>query len=259
MIDELDRCLERWLRAAVPLPSSVAEIGFDPPEREWESRRSTPLVDLFLHTLAPSRDRAARGSRVIAHDGGLARVEQTPVIEAHYLVSVWGGGPAVEHDLLGRIMNLLSASRAIPPEHLSEAMRALRPAPTVLLASDNATTATDLWTALSVPPRPAVQLLVQTPAGAPVPVPANDPPSSLTLSTSATTLPAARSRRRRRFGQAGTDAVGGRVITRRGSAIIQDSGRYSVEADPDDPVTILPPEPARGTPADPAPPAGRDG
>ena len=245
MIDELDRCLERWLRATVPLPSSVAEIGFDPPERDWESRRSTPLVDLFLYSLAPSKDRAARGSRVVPHEGGLARVQQTPMVEARYLVSVWGGGPAVEHDLLGRIMNLLAASRAIPAEHLSEAMRSLRPAPTVSLAPDQTTSVTELFSALSVPPRPAVQLVVHTPAGAPVPVPANDPPSSLRLTTTNTTLPAARSRRRRRFGQTSSDAVGGRAIGRRGSAIIQDSGRYSVEADQDDPITI---EAPRDTP-----------
>jgi hypothetical protein len=238
VIDELDRCLERWLRAAVPLPSTVAEIGFDPPERDWESRRSTPLVDLFLYALAPSKDRAGRGSRVVPHEGGLARIQQSPMVEARYLVSVWGGGPAVEHDLLGRIMNLLAASRAIPSEHLSETMRSLRPLPTVLLAPDATTSATELWSALSVPPRPAVQMLIQTPVGAPVPVQANDPPSSLRLTTTNTTLPAARSRRRRRFGQATSEAVGGRAISRRGSAIIQDSGRYAVEADPDDPITI---------------------
>jgi hypothetical protein len=254
VIDELDRCLERWLRAAVPLPSSVAEIGFDPPERDWESRRSTPLVDLFLYALAPSKDRAARGSRVVAHEGGLARIQQSPMVEARYLVSVWGGGPAVEHDLLGRIMNLLAASRGIPDEHLSDAMRTLRPAPTVLLAPDATTSATDLWSALSIPPRPAVQMLIQTPAGAPVPVQANDPPTALRLTTTNTTLPAARSRRRRQFGQASSDAVGGRAISRRGSAIIQDSGRYAVDADPDDAIVIESPGPPRGDQA-----GGNDG
>ncbi len=248
MINELDRCLERWLRAAVPLPSSVAEIGFDAPERDWESRRSTPLVDLFLYSLTPSKDRAARGSRVIQHEGGLARVQQSPMVEARYLISVWGGGPAVEHDLLGRIMNLLAASRAIPSEHLSDGMRALRPAPTLFLAPDQTTSATDLWAGLSVPPRPAVQLLVQIPSSAPVAIPANDPPTSLSLTTTDKSLPAARSRRRRRFGQTDASAVGGRAISPRGSAIIQDSGRYSVEADADEPITIEPPErTAQGT------------
>lgn len=242
MIDELDRSLERWLRAAVPLPASAAEIGFDQPQKDWGSRRSTPLLDLFLYALAPSEDRAATGSRVVARDGGgLARQSEVPVIQARYLISVWGGGAGVEHDLLGRVVNLIAASRAIPDEFLSDALRAARPSPTLSLAPDETTTPTQLWAALSVPPRPAVQLLVQTPAGLPVSVPANDPPSSMHLITGDRRQLAARSRRRRTFGQADPSAAGGRAISRRGSALIQDSGRYSVEADPDDPIAIEPP------------------
>lgn len=244
MIDELDRCLEKWLRAAVPLPASVAEIGFDAPEKDWEARRSTPLVNLFLYSLAPSKERASTGSRVIEHDGGLAREPVMPVVDARYLISVWGGGSGVEHDLLGRVMNLLAASRAIPPEFLTEALRAARPAPILSLAPDESTSATQLWSAMSIPPRPAVQLRIQTPTGLPVPVMANDPPTSLQLFTTDRRGPAAWSRRRRRFGRTDPTAAGGRVVGRRGSAIIQDSGRYSVEADPDDEVTIEPP--ARG-------------
>lgn len=247
MIDDLDRSLERWLRAAVPLPNGVAEIGFDAPEKDWDSRRSTPLVDLFLYSLIPSKDRAATGSRVVEREGGLAREKEVPVVEARYLISVWGGGSGVEHDLLGRVMNLLAASKAIPQEFLSESLRVARPAPSVSIAPDEATTATQLWSALSVPPRPAVQLLIQTPTGLPVAVAANDPPTSMSLTTWNTQEPAARSRRRRSFGRTDPSAVGGRVLTRRGSALIQDSGRYSVEADPDDQVTVLPPERPAGT------------
>lgn len=245
MIDELDRSLEAWLRAAVPLPPGVAEIGFDPPERDWEARRSTPLLDLFLYSLSPSQDRAATGSRVIEHNGGLARERVVPVVEARYLISVWGGGSGVEHDLLGRVMNLLAASRSIPPEYLGDGLRAARPSPSLSLAPDEATSATQLWAALSVPPRPAVQLRIQTPTGLPVPVMANDPPTSMQLFTTDQRQPAAHSRRRRRFGRTDPSAAGGRVVGRRGSAIIQDSGRYSVEADPDDDVSIEPP-PAGG-------------
>ncbi len=247
MIDELDRSLERWLRAAVPLPNGVAEIGFDAPEKDWDARRSTPLVDLFLYSLVPSKERAATGSRLIERDGGLAREKPVPVVDARYLISVWGGGSGVEHDLLGRVMNLLAASKEIPAEHLSESLRSVRPAPIVSLAPDEGTTTTQLWSSLSVPPRPAVQLLVQTPTGLPVAVVANDPPTSMSLSTWNTQETAARSRRRRSFGRTDPSSVGGRVLTRRGSALIQDSGRYSVEADPGDEVTVLPPERPAGS------------
>lgn len=249
MIDELDRCLEKWIRMAVPLPGSVAEINFDPPERDWESRRSTPLLNLFLYSITPAKQNATTGSRVIEHGGGLARVREVPVVEARYLISVWGGGAGVEHDLLGRVMNLLAASRAIPSEFLSDALRAARPSPRLSLTPDEGTSSTQLWTALSVPPRPAVQLLIETPTGLPVPVMANNPPTSLQLSSTNTRQPAARSRRRRSFGRADASAAGGRAVGRRGSAIIQDSGRYSVEADPGDAITIEPP-PASVDPRD---------
>lgn len=242
MIDELDRSLERWLRAGVPLPNAVAEISFDTPDKDWDARRSTPVVDLFLYALVPSKDRAATGSRLIEHDGGLAREKQVPVVDARYLISVWGGGSGVEHDLLSKVMNLLSTSKQIPVEHLSGSLRAVRPAPSVSLAPDEATTTTQLWSSLSVPPRPAIQLLVQTPTGLPVAVPANDPPTSMSLTTWNTQETAATSRRRRSFGRTDPAAAGGRVLTRRGSALIQDSGRYSVEADPGDEVTVLPPQ-----------------
>lgn len=248
MIDELDRSLERWLRAAVPLPASAAEIGFEQPQKDWAARRSTPLLDLFLYALAPSERRAANGTRLVPRDGGgLARQREVPVIEARYLISVWGGGPGVEHDLLGRVVNLLAASRAIPDEHLSDALRAARPRPTISLVPDDSTTATQLWSALSVPPRPAFQLLIETPAGLPISTPANDPPSGMQLTIGDRRRVAARSQRRRTFGQADPAAAGGRAISRRGSAIIQDSGRYSVEADPNDPIVIEPPtEPGAG-------------
>lgn len=243
MIEEVDRSLERWLRAAVPLPSGTADVVFEQPERDWDARRSTPLVDLFLYSVTPSEKRAATGSRVVPRDGGgLGRERVTPVMQARYLISVWGGGSGVEHELLGRIVNLLARSRAIPHEHLGDGLRAAKPKPTVSLVPDPSTTLPQLWQALTIPPRAGVQLLVETPVGIPVVTPAADPPRFLQLDTGDRRRPAAYSQRRRVFGRVDPAAAGGRVVGRRGSAVIEDTGRYNVEADPDDELTVLPPE-----------------
>ena len=240
MIEELDRSLERWLRAAVPLASGAADIRFDQPEKDWDARRSLPLVDLFLYALGPAEGRAAAGSNVVARGEGLGREHAVPVVEARYLISVWGGGSGVEHELLGRIMSLLAASKAIPDEHLSDALRRIKPAHSLSLAPDPATTTAQLWTALSIPPRPSVQLRLSTPLALPLALPANDPPRSLELGTWNYHEPAARSRRRRQFGRADAAMAGNRVIGRRGSAIIEDSGRYNVEADEGDALHLPP-------------------
>jgi hypothetical protein len=240
MIEELDRSLERWLRAAVPLAQGTAEVRFDQPERDWDARRPIPLVDLFLYSLRPSTNRAATGSWLVRQDGGLAREPVVPVFEARYFVSVWGGGPGVEHEL-GRIVNLLAPLRAIPEEHLGDGLRLARPRPAISLAPDDTTTSTQLWSALGIPPRAGVQLRVESPMGVPVALPAADPPRTMQLVTSDRRRPAAYSRRRRVFGSTDPAAAGGRVVSPRGSAIIEDSGRYGVEAAPDDPIEIEPP------------------
>lgn len=242
MIEEVDRSLERWLRAAIPLPQGAGEVSFDQPERDWDARRSVPLVDLFLYALAPAAGRAATGSKVVARGEGLGREHAVPVVEARYLISVWGGGPGVEHDLLARIMSLLAAHKAIPAEHLGESLRRTKPSHTLSINPDETTTSAQLWTALSVPPRPSVQVRIETPLALPVAVPANDPPRSFELTVTGARPPAARSRRRRQFGRADASLAGGRVVGRRGSALIEDSGRYNVEADADDDLDLQPPD-----------------
>ena len=170
--------------------------------------------------------------------GGLAREKVVPVVEARYLVSVWGGGPGVEHELLGRIVNLLAPARAIPEEYLGDGLRLARPRPSLALSPDDTTSATQLWSALGIPPRAGVQLRVESPMGVPVALPAADPPRSMRLVSSQRTRPAAYSRRRRVFGRTEPSAAGGRVVSPRGSAIIQASGRYNVEAAHDDPIDV---------------------
>lgn len=226
MIDEIDRSLERWLRAEVPLPASTSEVRFDQPEKDWDARRSIPLVDLFLYSLTPSRNRASTGSRVVPREGGgLARERVVPVVEARYLISVWGGGPGVEHELLGRIVNLLAPARAIPEEHLGDGLRLARPRPSLALSPDDTTSATQLWSALGIPPRAGVQLRVESPMGVPVALPAADPPSAMHLVSSQRDQPAAYARRRRVFAGGGASPAGGRVPGARTAAVIQDTAR----------------------------------
>lgn len=200
MLDELDQSLERWLRADVPLPPGRVEVSFDQPKGDWDARRSQPLVNLFLYAVAPSVTRAVnRDTRLVRHDDGrMVRRQHMPVMKNSYLVSVWGGGADVEHEILGRVATTLGAASGVPIEHRGERLR-VGMAQITLLA-DERPDVPALWSALDVPARPALQLSVHTVLGTPVDHPTAPSPSSVRLRTESTARgTAAYSERRRVF------------------------------------------------------------
>lgn len=226
MIEEIDRSLERWLRAALPLPPGNGDVHFDRPERDWDARRSVPLVNLYLYSLHRSRSRATSGGStlVLGDHGGLVRERPVPIIEAHYLVTVWAGSAGVEHELLGRLVNLFVTSAGIPDEHLSDALRLVNPPPTLTVAPDETVSTTGLWSGLEVPPRPSVQLLVHSPMAGPSLVAAADPPASIHLGFTRVAEPAAFAPRRRVLARVG---AGRRAPVR---VTIEDSARGGEDA-----------------------------
>ena len=244
MIEELDRSMEAWLRDALTLGSRDAEISFERPEADWAQRRSVPLIDLFLYTLAPSLGRAAASLRTVrTEDGSWARQRDAPIMSARFLISVWSSDPAVEHDLLARVAHLLSSSHRIPPRHLTATLADMRPAPALSTRPDEETTVATLWQSLEVPARLATQLLVEMPIGRPEVTTTNDPPEIVEIGFVNRTSPAARSSRRRVFGASDPSMAGGYAIGSRGSAIVQDSGRYLIDARPGDEIVVEPPAP----------------
>ncbi len=243
MIEALDRSLENWLRAAVNLGQRSAEVSFEKPEAEWAQRRATPLVNLYLYSLAPSESRNAASLRTVrTADGGYARQRDAPVMTARFLITVWSSDPAVEHDLLAQVAHLLSSNRGIPSQHMTPTIAALRPPPVLSTEPDPDITVAGLWQALDVPARLGTYLSVEMPVGEPEAQVTNDPPEVVEFTFENRRAPAARSARRRVFGRSDPSLAGGRAIGARGSAIVQDSGRYLIDALPGDEIVVEPPE-----------------
>lgn len=244
MIEALDRSLEDWLRAAVNLGQRSAEVSFEKPEAEWSQRRATPLVNLYLYSLAPSESRNAASLRTVrTADGGYARQRDAPIMTARFLITVWSSDPAVEHDLLAKVAHLFTSNRGIPAKHMTPTIAALRPPPVLSTEPDPDITVAGLWQALDVPARLGTYLSVEMAVGEPEARVTNDPPEIVEFTLENRRAPAARSARRRVFGRSDPSLAGGRAIGSRGSAIVQDSGRYLIEAQPGDEIVVEPPEP----------------
>jgi hypothetical protein len=243
VIEELDKSLEKWLRARVNLGNRGAEVSFAKPESEWSQRRATPLVNLYLYSLAPSETRNAASLRTVrTADGGYARQRDAPIMTARFLITVWSSDPAVEHDLLAQVAHLLTTSRGIPSEFMTPTIAALRPPPVLSTEPDPDITVAGLWQALDVPARLGTYLSVEMAVGVPEPTVTNDPPEILQFGFVNRRAPAARSARRRIYGRSDSGLAGGRAVGRRGSAIVQDSGRYLIDAQPGDEIVVEPPD-----------------
>lgn len=122
VLPALEQSLERWLRAALPLPAEAGDVSFETPNGTWGSAVSRPTVNLFMHEIS-------RGSRPHAflppregQDGVLEEVMPAPRIAFTFLVSAWAGGVRDEHLLLGDVLRTVLGTPSLPEEHLDEGL-----------------------------------------------------------------------------------------------------------------------------------------
>jgi hypothetical protein len=164
MISDIDASLSALLKAEA-LNGSEAEVVFDAPTTEWASRRSGPVVDVFLYDIREDvgrRDIAAQPQR--DQTGRITgRRPGVRYFRLAYLLTAWTKRPEDEHRLLGQLLDALLRYDRIPDGHLRGRMRneivvlglALPPSPDRSL--------TDLWSALGGEMKPSIDLVAVAP------------------------------------------------------------------------------------------------
>jgi hypothetical protein len=168
MIDDLDASLLRLLGdPRAPETVRDADVSFETPGRAYAPAR--PTLNLFLHQV--TENQALREPAPVM-DRSRANVTQRrpPLrVDCGYLVTAWSdlaAGSAVrvaqEHRLLGAALAWLAGFSTIPAQHLQGACADQEFSPPVVVARPHAPgeEAGQFWTALQVPPRPALGLLV---------------------------------------------------------------------------------------------------
>lgn len=166
MIADLDRTLERLLRDRVPLRD--VNVAFDVPNEAFQARmpRSELTVNLYLYDLRENHDLRSPDWRLEPRpDGGLARQPPRARIDLLYAVTAWSPADPpdvlVEHALLGEILRTLLRFPTLPPELLEGSLVGREPpVPTLVAQPDGMRNASEFWSALRMPPRPAIQLVV---------------------------------------------------------------------------------------------------
>lgn len=167
MLADLDATLEALLGdAAAPADLRSADVSFATPDRDYKPGQ--PTVDLFLHEVTENR--------VLRDDARVASLSRTTWtsrmpsmrVDCTYLVTTWSSAAAglrtrEEHRLLGSALAWLGRFQVIEDRFLQGTLRTPPqpyPVPAAVARPGESPTAGHFWSALGIPPRPALTLTV---------------------------------------------------------------------------------------------------
>ncbi len=127
MIQLVDQALEKFLRAAVPLPEAAVDVSFNAPDRAWGSSVTKPTINVHLWDVKRSAPRAQAGQVEMTEDGQVYRRPPYPVVHLTYYVTAWATELRDEHQLLGSVLRAVLGSAELPREHVPEQFQKLAP------------------------------------------------------------------------------------------------------------------------------------
>ncbi|MGX7673804.1 DUF4255 domain-containing protein [Plantactinospora sp. DSM 117369] len=166
MIHEIDEGL-RGLVVDEMLADTGVDVSFDPPTRQWATRRNAPTVNLFLYDIREDRSRHFQG-RVAERDASdrtVAWHDAPHFFALSYLVTAWTNRPTDEHRLLAALLAGLVRYDELPAARLTGSLAALRLAVPMAVAAPpgEGRALADVWTALGGELKPSLDLVVVAP------------------------------------------------------------------------------------------------
>jgi hypothetical protein len=238
MLHLLDEGLETFLRASVPLPSRQVDVSFDAPDSEWGSGITKPTVNLYLWDVRLNETERHSGMELVREaDGTMSRRRPPLRVDCRYLVTAWTSDVSDEHRLLGAVLAALLQHPVMAQEHLPEPYRAVRPLPTLAVASPNGEETADVWSALGGQLKPGLDLVVTATMDFALAYEAGPPVERYEVGLTDFTTPERRSRVRAVGGRA--DGAGNvRVRSPRAATTTDAEGRFLVQAEEGDRIKV---------------------
>jgi len=166
VLADVDSSLQAWLTTQL---APGTEVGFDNPTLLTgiaPRPRRAGIVNLFLHTVTENLDGMAAGPvRVRDAAGRVTAVHSTSrSYHLSYLVTAWASGAAEEHELLGALIGAHTDCDALGVDHLRGSLRVLAAGLPMRVGWTPAGQSVEIWGALGIPMRTALDLTVTAPA-----------------------------------------------------------------------------------------------
>ena len=238
MLQLLDESLEVFLRSEVPLPKRQVDISFEAPDDDWGAGITKPTVNLFLWDVRLSANEQHSGMQLVEDENGKKhRRPPLPRVACRYLVTAWTTEVRDEHQLLGSVLGAFLANGILTPEFLAGPYSEIRPLPTILVAASDGRNNSDFWSALGGQLKPGLDLVLTATVDA-TKLAAVGPPVERYRVTVADTAGGSSSEVNSVAGRLPEDVKAGLVRSPRGTAPVDDKGRFLVRADSGDQVAV---------------------
>lgn len=144
-------------------PHEVA-IQFEAPTRERIDKLTRPTVNLFLFDMQENTELRQSNYEITRNNGRAERRLVPRRFDLRYMVSALTTAVEDEHQLLWRILVTLVQHPLLPADLLSDDLRTLDPPLTTRVSqTDEGLRLSNVWSALSVPPHPAIYYVVTAP------------------------------------------------------------------------------------------------
>jgi len=239
VLREIDETLEALFRASVPLAATDVDVSFESPDRVWSAKLNRPTVNCFLWDIRKSTDRARAGLERYERDGQQLQRMALPRVELRYLVTAWARDITDSHDLLGGLLRAVLTFPVIPADFLPA--RLLNDSLPQIKLVLGETAQIDLFKAIEGQLKPGLDVVVSGDVDLVLEEDLAPTPSVVDFGVGRTGAGWEGSEHIRRV--AGDvlvpDAVGVQVVSPRGSAVVNSSGRFLVAAAAGDELSLL--------------------
>jgi hypothetical protein len=166
VLADIDSSIQAWLAAEL---APGTEIGFDPPgllAGIQRRPRRAGIVNAFLYAVSENLDGVPSARVAVRTAEGRVTGSLSPARSYHlsYLITAWAADTAEEHELLGAVIGAHAEQDCLGPDHLRGSLHDLGSALPVRIGWVPSGRSAELWGALGVPMRTALDLTVTAPA-----------------------------------------------------------------------------------------------
>lgn len=157
MINEVHSTLARLVYERAGIDPADVEVRFDQPTKQWAEGRMRPTINFFLYDLDEHTELRNNNMQTTRSEGRAIQRMPPRRYNLRYMVAAWSSEPSDEYTLIWRLLATLTKHSPLPADIQPPALiESGLPLYSRVGRYDEAPRMSELWSALALPPRPAL-------------------------------------------------------------------------------------------------------